>query len=299
TKLYDSLVAPVIEYGASIWGTREFTCINAIHNRACRYYMGLGKYTPNLAVTGDMGWKPPTVRQWNRVFNQWNRCLTMDPNRINKKIFNWAYTCARGNCNNWSKRIFNQSAVLNIHDFRRDIIPIFAFDKAIVDNALAHKFLEKWHSNLFDDRNGINGGNKLRTYRLFKTRYEPEHYLLSNLNFQYRSAFAKFRCGVAPLRIETGRYEHIPLELRVCLHCSYYAGVHIIESEMHVLMSCPLYEDLREELFAHARVNVPNFDSFNQQDQFCIFFKNEDIIKYSAKTCHNILSRRRRFLYNL
>jgi hypothetical protein len=28
TKLFDSLVMSVIEYGASIWGSRDFSCIN-------------------------------------------------------------------------------------------------------------------------------------------------------------------------------------------------------------------------------------------------------------------------------
>ena len=55
TKLFDTLVWSVIEYVASIWGCREFTCINAIKNRAMRFFMGVGKYTPNLALYGDMG----------------------------------------------------------------------------------------------------------------------------------------------------------------------------------------------------------------------------------------------------
>ncbi|XP_071123605.1 uncharacterized protein [Mytilus edulis] len=55
TKLFDTLVWSVIDYGASIWGTREFSCINAVKNRAMRFFMGVGKYTPNLSLYGDMG----------------------------------------------------------------------------------------------------------------------------------------------------------------------------------------------------------------------------------------------------
>jgi hypothetical protein len=51
-------------------------------------------------------------------------------------------------------------------------------------------------------------GNKLRTYKLFKEVFETEMYLSKNIPSRYRSAFAKFRCGVAPLRIETGCYEN-------------------------------------------------------------------------------------------
>jgi hypothetical protein len=35
-----------------------------------------------------------------------------------------------------------------------------------------------------------------------------------------RSAFAKFWCGVASLRIETGRFENFRIEERICCFCS-------------------------------------------------------------------------------
>ena len=57
-KLYNNncLVQPVIDYGSAIWGFKDYSCINAVFNRACRFYLGVGKYTPNAAVKGDMGW---------------------------------------------------------------------------------------------------------------------------------------------------------------------------------------------------------------------------------------------------
>ncbi len=55
TKLYDSLVQPILDYGASIWWTKEFSCVNAVQNRTSHYYIGLGKYTPNGAATWRHG----------------------------------------------------------------------------------------------------------------------------------------------------------------------------------------------------------------------------------------------------
>ena len=34
SKLFEALVMSVIEYGASIWGKKDFSCINAVKNRA-------------------------------------------------------------------------------------------------------------------------------------------------------------------------------------------------------------------------------------------------------------------------
>ena len=67
------------------------------------------------------------------------------------------------------------------------------------------------------------------------------------LPLRHRAAFVKFRCGVAPLRIETGRFENIPLDELKYLFCN------VIESESHALSDCILYTDLRSELFAKAK----------------------------------------------
>ena len=55
TKLYDSMVWRVIAYGAAVWGDKAYSCINAVQNRAMGFFLGVGKYTSNAAVSGDMG----------------------------------------------------------------------------------------------------------------------------------------------------------------------------------------------------------------------------------------------------
>ncbi|KAL5006619.1 hypothetical protein ScPMuIL_015425 [Solemya velum] len=60
TKLYDSLVWPVIGYGAAIWGTTSHPCIEAVQNRALRFFMGVGRYTPSA---GSNSLEMPTIPQ--------------------------------------------------------------------------------------------------------------------------------------------------------------------------------------------------------------------------------------------
>ena len=81
------------------------------------------------------------------------------------------------------------------------------------------------------------GGIKLRLYRTFKTHFETEPYVKSSMSKQHRCALARMRCEVAPLKLETGRYENIPLELRTCTN--------MVEDEKHVLLACPLYTQLQ------------------------------------------------------
>ena len=90
TKLYDTMVSSIVEYGAAIWGHRTYSCIDAVQHRACRYYMGLGKCAPNRAIQGDMGWRLPYERQWTCIIRHWLRLSNMDSSKLCSKIFTWS-----------------------------------------------------------------------------------------------------------------------------------------------------------------------------------------------------------------
>ena len=91
------------------------------------------------------------------------------------------------------------------------------------------------------------GGNKLRTYALFKNVCKPEMYLTCIHDRAKCSMMSRFRMGVAPLRVEQGRYEAngrydgsrgIPCDQRVCQVCECGA----LENEVHFLMKCSAYD---------------------------------------------------------
>ena len=48
-----------ITYGSAICGFKNYSYINNVHKRACKYFLGVGRYTRNVPEHGDMGWKPP------------------------------------------------------------------------------------------------------------------------------------------------------------------------------------------------------------------------------------------------
>jgi len=137
------------------------------------------------------------------------------------------------------------------------------------------------------------GRNKLRTYRLFKQTYDVEKYCLLNLPPCHRSAFCKFRCGDAPIRIETGRYENMAEEDRKCPFCKT-----IIEDEAHVILDCPMYTDFRSDLLLKASGVYNNFMNFSKLDQSKVLFTHPSLIRIHvcAKTCFNILKRRTQLL---
>ena len=125
----------------------------------------------------------------------------------------------------------------------------------------------KWFSDLARNvplRGGMFdehiGGNKLRTYRKFKNDVIFEPYLSHIQNDRKRVLFTKFRIGIAPLRIETGRYESdnksskqkgVPVHQRICWCCA--LGV---EDELHFLFKCPPYSIERERMFTNCALQL-------------------------------------------
>ena len=89
-KLFDSLIWSVINYGAAIWGTRSYPCIDAVFNRACRFFMGVGQQAPVAAIQGDMGITPPLIRQYSEILRQYSRLQLMPHSRVNYKVYMWA-----------------------------------------------------------------------------------------------------------------------------------------------------------------------------------------------------------------
>ena len=253
-KLYDSMVWPVIAYGAAIWGTTKFSCIEAVENRAMRFFLGTGKYTPSAAVAGDMGWDPVFVKQMKCIANFWCRLSVMNRNRLNFKVSNSYCKLANRNCRNWYFRVTNLFSKLGCIDFCSLNAPL---NKNVLARRLSGSamevFIDEWVLSVHGilSKNG-QGRNKLRLYQKFKLDYEPEHYVNTVMPYGHRSALAKFRCGVAPIRVETGRYERLDLNERICPVCT-----HGIEDEMHVLLYCYLYNDVRQKLYEKA-VSVCN-----------------------------------------
>ena len=89
--------------------------------------------------------------------------------------------------------------------------------------------------------------------------------LHSGFPTSHRSALAKFRCGVAPLKIETGRYEGLEVEERVCFNCC-----SAVENETHVLFECPIYDDLRFYLFKEVEFFYNDFNILSTTEKLCV-----------------------------
>ena len=261
---------PVIAYGAAIWGDRIYLWIEAVQNRAMRFFLGVGKYSPTAGVCGDMGWTSPLIGQWKCVCILWAGYLVLPDSRLNLSVSFFmlsvqVITAVNTGHFELKKHLNN----INCHAFQ-DPDPAVSKRKMVVQvtNTMNNNFNVKWFQIISSER-GVSGrgGNKLRKYRLFKSQLDTEHYCKLIMPKAHRSAFAKFRMGVAPLRIETGRYEGLSETERIYPFCREHT-----EDEFYVLFHCSLYNDIRTELFRRAQLCDPNFSYLMETEMFKILF---------------------------
>jgi len=114
-----------------------------------------------------------------------------------------------------------------------------SFEKHFLEKRYLH-YTDEWKREL-----NLSGG-KLCTYRLLKTDFRLEAYLLHVPSKRHRQAMARFRVSSHKLLIELGRHSrpYIPREARTCKFCEQRC----LDDEIHFLMKCDFLNPERERL---------------------------------------------------
>ncbi len=197
TKLFGSLVQPIIAYSASIWCHKIHSSIQAIQNWADRYFWGAGRKTPLAGVQGDMGWKMSKHRLWLSVTWQWCRLANMDYERVNRKVFVWSERLARNGRRNVHRKMMHYFEEIGMNHLSNiNHIVQYGEIKADLDLVLSEFYEYKWYQKV-SSVTGFNGTgrNKLRTYKNFKRELSVEHYVEAPLSRGERSAMKRF-CNI-------------------------------------------------------------------------------------------------------
>ncbi|CAC5397978.1 unnamed protein product [Mytilus coruscus] len=135
--------------------------------------------------------------------------------------------------------------------------------------------IQRLYSNIWNDN--IQQVSKLRTYITFKSAFNQEQYVKINLTKVESSHLAQFRCGILPLRIETGRYIGERPEERLCKFCT----ADVTETETHLLLDCAFYSDIREHVFGELLLTTSFISmDFNEKLIFLIISHTRKLAKY-------------------
>ena len=122
--------------------------------------------------------------------------------------------------------------------------------------------------------------SKLELYAKLKNVFDFELYLSENIYWKHKIALARFRCVNHHLAIETDRYIGTSKNERFCKFCKTEENLDIVEDEIHFLLVCPQFTNLRNNYLSKYMTTNPNLsDNFVKIMQS----KNSNCIKDLSK----------------
>lgn len=280
SKLYDACVVPVCDYGSGVWGYKDTNNhAELVQNKAIRYFLGVHNFTPIAGLQSEMGWTPSKYRKQINLLRFWNRVVKMPDDRLTKKIFNHNFNVE----NNWNIKVKEILRELNEEDKYMQKMPCNLNE---CESKLQPLIESEWKTQ-------SQNKPKLRTYLLFKDKFETSSYLIGMKNRVNRSLYAKFRLGILQLEVESGRFNQTPLEERICKLCNLNA----IENELHFLCTCPQYAELRQGLYNYVSMVCPEFNVFSTIEKFKFLLSNDNFTKNVITYLSNAWRKRKSILF--
>ena len=253
-KLFDTLVSPILNFGSELWGLHPASDVELVHTKFLRYILGVKQSTNLTALYGELARSPLLVYRKINMIKYWAKILQQNDSSLLKKVYlmlkNDTDLNRNYNGQNWAsqiKSILQQYGFEYVWQQQSSIdIPLHSIRQRIID-----VYQQSWYSE-------INNSSRLESYCIFKHDFELEKYLTINIEQKYKLALTRFRVSSHNLQIETGRYEDLPRQQRLCQLCN----MRKIENEFHFLLVCPAYRELRQKYLKQYFCHWPTMRKF-------------------------------------
>jgi hypothetical protein len=244
-KLFDAQVKPMLLYASEVWGLTRFNTIESPHLFACKRFLRLHAKTPNTMVYGELGRYPLYIDSTIKAIKYWlklqevylvrfcKQAYVMNRNKLmlnleEKDQHNWAYNV-------------------------KHCLDIFGFSHVWINGGVGNEklFLREFKQRMIDchkqDWNHkICSSERFDVYRSFKTLAHTEKYLFDITLQKFRTVFTKLRMGVININVNN-RYNNASKNCPFCM---------IEENELHFLIYCPKYADLRQKYISKYFISL-------------------------------------------
>ena len=265
-QLFHTYISPILLYNVENWSIltnknlKDFTdsylydSINTsktdtMHRKYLKYTLGLPKSSPNLAIYGETGDIPLSLKGYRLMLNYWKRLINL-PNSCLAKT---AYIENVSLRTNWLQTIEKLIITFKLMDVTNK-----KFTETVKEN-INEYFKNNWIREI------SNGESpRLAVYKVINSDFTTATHL--DLPFYLRKIVSKIRCSSHSLEIEKGRHTRIPRENRTCKNCQ--NGT--IENEEHFLINCSTYQPLRDHYGMQAN-NIYDFLHMDNQEQLAKF----------------------------
>jgi hypothetical protein len=265
-NLYEALVRSLLEYGAEIWGARQWEEAEVLQREMGRRILRCPSTTTGEAILGELGWwRLMTRRDYIRL-KYWIKLSLLEDKRLVRQIYKASkYEYLKTGSRNWCSDIHYTLLKYGLSDLWKNEDLIRHPQNLDPENQTYPELREFWEEALAERiqqveeeewKKAMGKKPKLRTYQTIKSKLRVEAYLLSEKDPLGRYWVTRIRSGTNPLRIESGRRKRPvePVGERICRECK----LGEIEDEKHFILKCSKYDDYREELFQKLSLNSQN-----------------------------------------
>jgi hypothetical protein len=234
-----SMVVPVLNFGAEIWGASNFTEADRVQMEAGRSLLGVSRKTANAVVRGELGWWSMRAQREFKILMYWARLIRMDNTRLAKQVYRQRREQRVKRKGDWCSQVRKILVDLELgHIWNTELVGKENDWKGLLKASFQAREDKEWKKQ-------VDEKPKLRLYKRLKYALEREEYIDVVSDKDERRLITAMRGGTNTLRIETGRWENELLEERTCVVCA----IGQIEDELHFLLGCSAYERERRRLF--------------------------------------------------
>ena len=266
-KLFHTYISPILLYNTEnlstlteneltkfdenfIFSNTSTSKIDITHRKLMKFILGVSRSCPNLAIYGDTGETPISIKSYRLTLNFWHRVTNLPNTSLAKKALLENIHLRT----NWIKTIEKLINTLNLADKIGNHEKFKKATKYALENGY-----QKWWKQSLDSHDQ----SRLLFYKKIKLEFGFENYLKIP-GFQHRRHICKLRCSDHVLEIEKGRHKKgitrtLPHE-RICTLCNNGQ----VEDEEHFLFKCVIYNPLRtKHKFEHLNDSLGFFNEEN------------------------------------
>ena len=284
-KIFDQQIRPILEYASEIWCQQDpIEELERVQLKFLKRTLGVSPSSPNAAIYGETGKFPLHLRQQDQVLKLWLRIQNMPSNSAIHRIYRELLDLHQQGHKNWASQVnymFSKFRIPTADLEKMSREELKSFEPQFREKRYSY-YMHDWHHALNDSITT----RKLCTYRMIKTDYRLEPYLLYIPNKRHQRAMARLRVSSHKLEIELGRHSrpYIPRDERLCTFCKQKE----IGDEVHFLMTCDFLALERDHLFREIfpLLNISDHVDINHNFKLIMSSRNPDVLTPLGKYIH-------------
>ncbi len=276
--LFNTYVGSILNYASEVWGFHKAPDIEKVHLSYLKRILCVKRSTASAVVYRELGRLSMQTHRKFRILKYWLKISSCD-NIIIRTIYNIQFEDSNGINNiNWLSSVKSLLCDIGMYEVWLDQGHTInkQYFLRMVRERLSDNFIQSVESL-------IQESTKCLLYKHLVDTWVVQPYLCEQrIPEYYRKAITKIRLSSHKLSVESGRFNNIERENRVCTMCN----SHELEDEYHFILTCPRYRELRAIYIKRYYVNRPSMFKMTE------LFKSENpsilcnLGKYIVKALH-------------